>query len=219
MERGWFKIWREIDNSEIFNDANALRVFIYLLCNIDRKTGSMRIGRFWLAERLGLNSNTIYKILKRLEKKYKMVTQSSNNRFTTITLLNWAKYQESDKMVTQSSNNKVTTGQQQSNTLQEVENIELRNTERELSPKNSYNYLENIPQEDLISLQERFHVTEGQIRTKAQQLLEYCRMHGKKYRDYQAFLRNAISKDFKAKIKHKGIALSDMVPNSYESSI
>ena len=164
MERYWIRLWRKIDTNDVFFDDKALRVLIYLICNVDRKTGSMTIGRFWLSERLRFNSNTIYKVLKRLEKKYKIVTQSSNNKFTTITLLNWAKYQPTNNKVTQDGNNKVTTKEQQSNTLQEVENKELKNIPKgiknfgnsDINEVSSY-FLQvmQIPKEDCTQRQSR----------------------------------------------------------------
>lgn len=137
--RYWLKLWRKIDESEIFNDGSALRVFIWILTNVD-KEGKMKCGRFWASERLGLNPSTFYKILKRIEKKYKSVTLISNNKNTIISLSNWSKYQSSDKKITCISNNKVTTKEQQSNTIQEYKNKEVKNTNTNVLVVKDTNY-------------------------------------------------------------------------------
>lgn len=127
MVRGWVRIWRKIEDNDIIRDAVALQIFMFLLVKVDKTTGEKRIGRFWMSDALNLNPSTFYKGLKRLEKKYKIVTLTSNNKFTTIRLINWHKYQGTSKTVTQDGNNKVTPKEQQSNTLQEyrIENKEI----------------------------------------------------------------------------------------------
>jgi len=132
---GWVKLHRKILDNGIMKDATAWQVFSWLLLMVDRKTGKANFGRFWASKSLGLNSNTFYKALLRLSKKWQMVTLSSNNKFTECSLINWEKYQSGNS----DGNNKVTTREQQSNTIQEVENIELRilsadNTEKEKHP-------------------------------------------------------------------------------------
>jgi DNA-binding transcriptional regulator YhcF (GntR family) len=93
------------------HDHTAIILFLNLLLVADRDTGSYECGRFQLAEITGINPNTIYKTLKRL-KKSKMITQESNNKYSTISIVNWHKYQDYDNTC---GNNKVTTREQQSN--------------------------------------------------------------------------------------------------------
>lgn len=97
-------------------DTTCCHILLYLFTGVDKTTGDLRLGRFSASKELNLNPNTFYKALKRLEKKYKMVTLSSNNQYTTVSLLNWAKYQPDPVSVTQSGNNQVTTKYQRSNT-------------------------------------------------------------------------------------------------------
>ena len=126
MIRGWIRVWRKIEDSDILRDAISLQIFIYLLAIVDKTTGDKKIGRFWVSRVLGLNPSTFYKALKRLEEKYKIVTLESNNKYTTVRFINWSKYQGAGRIVPLDGNNKVTTKEQQSNTLQEVKNGELR---------------------------------------------------------------------------------------------
>ena len=105
-------------------DSTAVHVFIWILISVDYQTGKMISGRFWASSILGIKPDTFYKILKRLEKKYDLVTLSSNNKYTTILVKNWSKYQLDSNTT---SNIKVTTESQQSNTIQEVKEIKILN--------------------------------------------------------------------------------------------
>lgn len=143
---GWIKLYRKAKDNGIMKDHIAWTLLCWIMLSVNRKTGIYKTGRFVLADALACNGNTIYKALKRLEKKYRMVTLSSNNKMTEIRLLNWAKYQGDDEPVTQlgnipekkgvlvttnnsheleangnnAGNNKVTTKQQQSNTIKNI---------------------------------------------------------------------------------------------------
>lgn len=57
-------------------------------------------------------------------------------------------------------------------------------------------YLLNIPLEDLKEFTERFEATPRQIKSKGEDLLNYCKSKEKFYKDYKAFLLNALKKDF-----------------------
>ncbi len=132
MNEGWIKLHRKLKDNDIFCDPIAFTLFNWLLLSVNKETGEYKAGRYQLSEILKINSNTLYKALKRLEKKYKMVTLTSNNKYTKITLLNWSKYQDRNEIVTQDSNNKVTPGEQQSNNKVTLnKNKELRNKNKE----------------------------------------------------------------------------------------
>lgn len=126
MNNGWIKFYRSAVEHPVFDDDKAFKVFIWLLANVDRNTGDMTTGRNWVSQALKMNPSTFYKAVKRLEKKYKIVTQVSNNRFTTISVLNWAKYQQTIEEVTQVSNNRVTTEEQQGNTYTRSKELRIK---------------------------------------------------------------------------------------------
>jgi len=67
-------------------------------------------------------------------------------------------------------------------------------------PEASLSYLENIPEDDIIEFTNIYDLTDKQLKDKAECLVDYCRSHGKKYRNYKAFLRNAIRKDFRKRV-------------------
>ena len=124
MNDGWVKFYRKTGKNNIFrHDLTAWHVFEVLMLYCDRETGKWEGGRFMLAELCDLKPTTTYKALKRLEKA-KMVTLSSNNKYTTIYICNWKIYQGDGN---NSSNNQVTTKGQQSNTYTRIKNKELIN--------------------------------------------------------------------------------------------
>jgi len=81
---------------------------------------------------------------------------------------------------------------------------------RKENPTSTINYLRQIPEEDLKEFSSKYIITFSEIIKKAQGLINYCEMHGKQYKDYKAFLRNAISKDFQAREAAKK-GLSDLI--------
>ena len=88
------------------------------------------------------------------------------------------------------------------------------NKRERLSPlKNSIKYLQEIPQEDVIDFTVNYVITEIEVKKKAEELFNYCKMHGKLYKDYKAFLRNAIAKDYKQRVILTETPLSDMIPD------
>lgn len=110
------------------------------------KTGQMIFGRFTAAEELGIDGNTIYKIVQRMAERGDISIQS-NNRFSMITVTNFIDFQDGDQIedieiideVTakkQQSNTKVTTRKQQKSSkvtqLKNVENVKkVKNVEND----------------------------------------------------------------------------------------
>lgn len=60
----------------------------------------------------------------------------------------------------------------------------------------TFEYLKNIPVEDLKEYTDKFQITEAEVRSKAEDLLNWCEANGKRKKNYKAFLRNAIKKDY-----------------------
>lgn len=67
---------------------------------------------------------------------------------------------------------------------------------RDTEPSASQDYLKQIPSEDLKEFTERFEVSVSGVKGKAEELSNYCTMHGKRYKNYKAFLLNALKRDF-----------------------
>lgn len=199
MDNTWIKLYRKAKENDIIKDATAWQLFSWILMSVDRKTGKYTTGRFLLSEALGIKPSTVQKVLKRLEKKYNLVSLSSNNKFTEISVRNWEKYQSPEEAVSQESINKVSTKYQQSITKQEVKNTRKRESVSEEKNHEHLSYLISLSAEDITHFRDETSATSEQILNKAQELHSYCQYKGKRYKNYKQFLLNALRKDYPKK--------------------
>jgi hypothetical protein len=82
-----------------------------------------------------------------------------------------------------------------------VEEYSIEENSIEKSKKHSsLEYLKNIPKEDLLEFKDK-GFTESMVKSKAEDLLLYCQSKGKLYKNYKAFLLNALNKDYGKKVE------------------
>ena len=62
--------------------------------------------------------------------------------------------------------------------------------------ENSLNYLKAVPDNDRNYFSLNFRITPSQVQDKADTLLDYCEAKGRSYKNYKAFLRNAIRSEY-----------------------
>lgn len=177
MEKlGWIKLHRRLlDNKELRMSDNAFRLFVSLLLLVDKDTGQWSGGRFQLAQQVGLKKGSTYKTLKRLESRA-MVTLSSNNRYTTISICNWGKYQHNSSHDSRAT---VTTESQQGHTLTRRENKEERNI---------YTKKWFLNDVDIKEFQNDF--SKKDVTSCYESAKDWVVSTGKTYKDYKAFFRN-----------------------------
>lgn len=103
---GWIKLHRSIIDSAVFSDSDVLKVWLWLLCSvaydehdvvylgkvIPLKQGQIITGRQKLSQQIGMSEGKIYRAINIL-KNLGNITIKSNNRYSIITIENWAKYQ------------------------------------------------------------------------------------------------------------------------------
>ena len=128
---GWLKLYRSILDSAVFQDAEVLKVWIWLLCNvafeqhdticygkvISLKPGQIATGRKKISQCTDLNENKVYRALTAL-KILGNIEIKSTNKYSIITVVNWDKYQDENGKRTaneQQTNSKTTTEEQQDN--------------------------------------------------------------------------------------------------------
>ena len=126
---GWLKLYRSILDSAVFQDAEVLKVWIWLLCNvafeqhdticygkvIHLKPGQIATGRKKIAQCTDLNENKVYRALNAL-KSLGNIEIKATNKYSIITVVNWDKYQDENVKRTsseQQNNSKTTTEEQQ----------------------------------------------------------------------------------------------------------
>ena len=140
MHRGYIKLWRKIEDTELLSNIELMGFAVYLVFKanhfdkktifngqvLDIKRGQLVVGRNSLSEKTGLSSSKIYRYLNTLE-NIQFLNKSPNNRFTIITICNYGKYQDSEttneQVTEQQTNNKRTTSEHQANTSKELKRI------------------------------------------------------------------------------------------------
>ncbi len=126
MNTTWIKLYRKANDKGIMKDHKAWAVFSWLLINVDQD-GKRTLGRFQACDELGINPNTYYKVVKRLEKKWEVITVTTTNKFTTVWIVNWDKYQQSNSASDKPATITRQSSGLESNTKQEYKNKEYKN--------------------------------------------------------------------------------------------
>ena len=147
---GWLKLYRSILDSAVFQDAEILKVWIWLLCNvafeqhdivcygkvIHLKPGQIATGRKKIAQCTDLNENKVYRALNAL-KSLGNIEIKATNKYSIITVVNWDKYQDENGKRTsceQQTNSKTTAEEQQPNSKR----TQHKNGKKEKKEKNIY---------------------------------------------------------------------------------
>lgn len=131
--QGWIKLHRKLKDSHIFQNEKLLKVFIWCLLKanhakrekqigrqtIELEPGQFIFGRKKAALELDMKSSTAWDYMKVLESN-NVIDIKSNNKFSLVSLVNWAVYQvtdeNSDSKHDSKYNNRPTTGRQQTDT-------------------------------------------------------------------------------------------------------
>jgi len=139
MNRGYFKTWRKITESAVFQNEGLLKVFIWCLAKAAYKDafvtvrtgrgisevkivpGSFLFGRHSASKELHMSPSTVWKRILKL-KKLEILNIESNSHYSIIYIINWPFYQadiekgdiESDRQVT---------GKEHKEEIKEIKNI------------------------------------------------------------------------------------------------
>lgn len=146
MNRGYIKLWRKMDESGLLQNPVVLQLFCYVILKASHKKtkilvnnnvvelepGQLIFGRKRAAEDLNQSEQSIRTALETL-KKMKIVTSKPTNRYSLITVENWALYQgddqQSNQQDNQEPNQQVTSNQPAANHKQECK--EFKNKKEE----------------------------------------------------------------------------------------
>lgn len=123
MNRGYVKVWRKIQDTEILKNHRYCAFFLWSLTKASHKRiniivgcqpitlepGQFVFGRRIAAKELGMSEQEIRTCIE-LAKKADFLTIKSTNKFSIITIINWPIYQGSD--IDNQPANQPTTNQQ-----------------------------------------------------------------------------------------------------------
>ena len=143
-EKTYVKISRCLLQNVVFHNEKLLKVWMWCLLKASYKERDVQIGmqtvhvlpgqfifgRRTAAAELRFSESFVFRSIKRLESLQKLSIKS-NNKFSLITIENWAFYQslgtESEQQFEQQMNNKRTTDEQQMNTNNKVKKVKKVN--------------------------------------------------------------------------------------------
>ena len=202
---GFIFLHRKIFNWEWYDDANTFRLFIHCLLRANHKEGKWRgilikrgsfiTSRSILAKELKIGVQSVRTSLNNLKSTHELTIETSSE-YSIITIQNYNDYQKLTSKLTHdqpATNPQLTTNNNDNND---------NNVNKEMeTPSPKISYLLNVPELDLQGFTQKYQCTDRQVRIKAEQLHDYCQAKGKIYKDYKAFLRNAISKDFGERVQ------------------
>lgn len=196
---GWIKLHRKIWDTSFSKRPSVTVVFIYLLTHANHQeatmlwgqemsiqAGQLVTGRKSIAEQTGLTQQMVRTALVNL-KLTNTITIKSYSKFSVITICNWNKYQESTST---STTNQPATNQQITT------NNNDKNEKNEIKRENTVSYLLTLNDEDIKELTATYKVDIMKLKEKAESLHNYCKSHGKIYKNYRALLQNALMRDF-----------------------
>ncbi len=129
---GYVKLWRSFDMWGWRRNPNAVTVFLYCLTHarhepgqyqgIELQPGQLVTGRDAISRVTGLTTQSVRTALKNLQKTGE-ITIKTTNKFSIVTVVNWAKYQTPDTTTNQQLTNKQPATNQQLTTNKNVKNV------------------------------------------------------------------------------------------------
>lgn len=195
MNNTWVKLYRKTNDNGLMKDHLSYILFSWFLINVDKDTGKMTVGRYRVCDELGINPSTYYKVLQRLEKKWGIITTQSTNKWTTVCIVKWSKYQHKENIQGKPSGIYVELPENESNTIQEYKNKEIQEYTPLIVPPKKFSSLEDITEEVMVGISEKYHVPLPFVKSKLEDLEIYIGKSGAKYKDYRLALMSFVKKD------------------------
>lgn len=128
MGTGYFKVYRSIEEWEWSKNPFVYRVFMYCLAHarhtpgqyqgVQLQPGQLITGRDAISRDTGVSIQSVRTALKNLQKTGE-ITIEATNKFSTVTVVNWVKYQEQEGKDNQQTNQQLTNNQPTTNHKQE----------------------------------------------------------------------------------------------------
>jgi hypothetical protein len=208
--RGYVLVWRKLKDSFIFSDSETLHVWIYILLHanwkekeilLENKKEIIKRGEFItsqvkISEKTGINRIKVNRILKVL-KNEQLIEQQTTNRFTRIKVINYDKYQKTEQQTEQQVNSKRTANEQQVNTTNNNKNY--NNYKKKKRGKHSS--INDLQEKDFEEIARKYGVKKKFVTEKFDDLNNYCKSKGKRYKNYKRALMNFVKKDMKQEDK------------------
>ena len=193
---GFIKLYRSMIDWEWFQDANATRVFLYLLLDANHKAnrwmgkeilpGQTVTSYQIISKKTGISVQSVRTAISKL-KSTGEITSQSTNKYTLVTVVNWASYQSDDETLTSKTTSTATNDQQATN-KQLTTNKNDKNDK-----KNIYGSFGNVKltDDELQKLKDKY----PDWQKKIDDLSAYIASKGKRYASHYATILTWARKD------------------------
>lgn len=201
---GFIKLYRSMIDWEWFQDANATRVFLYLLLDANHSQkrwmgkeilpGQTVTSYQIISKKTGISVQSVRTAISKL-KSTGEITSQSTNKYTLVTVVNWASYQSDDETLTSKTTSTATNDQQATN-KQLTTNKNDKNDK-----KNIYGSFGNVKltDDELQKLKDKY----PNWQKKIDDLSAYVASTGKRYASHYATILSWARKDEPAEVKQK----------------
>ncbi len=230
---GWIKLYRKTLDSRVFQNAELLRLWLYLLLRASYQPqwfsistgrgktevhlveGQLIVGRKKLAEALNLKESTVWKQLKKLE-SLGNITIDSNSHYSIVTICNWEKYQDNNNGIVttteQPNNSNVAAEEQRSDTNNNNNNSNNQNNLKKNKKKREIRVDFEIPSLSDVA----DYIFEENLDINAEDFFylndgNEWKINGEPIRDWRAALRGFVQKkedSEKMKMLMKGVNMN-----------
>ena len=190
--QGWVKLHRKFTDWEWYDDHKTKVLFIHLILKANHsennwrgitvESGSLITSYMHLSQELSLSVQNIRTSLNKL-KSTRELTIKTTSKYTHISINNWSDYQDTNTPTNKQSTNNQQTTNNQLTTNKNVKNV--KNVKKDTRPT----------EKDFLEISEKYLVPESFVRSKWDDLLNYCESKGKKYKNYKSALSSWVKKD------------------------
>lgn len=146
MERGYFKVWRKIEDSQSYNRSALHRAILLTIfvkanwkggffCGRHVAPGQIATSVKVFAEELREPRTNVMRALRDIEKDGVIKIENMGNKWTMITLVNWNTYQAQDEKSGQPVVNQRSTSGQPVDTIKEGKKERKKEEENTVGPK------------------------------------------------------------------------------------
>lgn len=195
---GWIKLYRKLLHSPIFSSEKGLKVWVWCLLKASHggyeqyvgrtlvrlQPGQFVFGRKVAAGELRMKQSTVWDWISQL-KSDSYIDIKPQSKYSVISVKNWSEYQGNDSK----SDNKATTDRQQTDTNKNDKNVK----------NNIYSSRECLTNKLCEEIAKQYSVNQIPVEKIRDDLIGYCKQHGKKYKDYKATLQNWVRRSIETK--------------------
>ena len=205
MQLGWIKLHRQFIKWEWYSNSTVKNLFIHLLLKANHedkkwqgkliKKGSLITSYPHLADELGFSIQNIRTALNKLKSTGEL-TVKTTSKYSYVSITNYDDYQATNSL----ANSQLTVNQQATNS-QLTTNKNVKNVKNDKKESGKHLPKENeLKESEFVEIANKYNVPVGFVKTKWDDVMNYCHANDKRYSDFKRTLMNWVKRD-KSKVK------------------